>query len=151
MIWVLPALGRKSGQCRLRKPPDSSHTHHLYSGKGMPSFPKSPFGLVSEKLRCSCSLPLSSVSVETVETQHAQATYSPHSREEPRAMDSPLHFWVKRLGGCISELYIGPQTHRAVCLSHYLYVTRRLPYATFERRLNICENNLVLRIKISKF
>ena len=132
----------------------TSHIQLLYSQKGIPSFPKSPFGLISEKLRCSGSLPPSSVlwkpythSINKPLTPLLPSLQSGAQSLElpPQPLPGQETVWP------VSELYTGPQTCRAGCFSHSWYITSSPPYATYERTLNTFENNLVLTIKLSKF
>lgn len=75
-MWVLPALGREGGPCRLRRPPDraliTSSTfkkEHLFLNPHLAWSQRGPDAHVPSHP------PL--VTAETTETQHKQVTYSP--------------------------------------------------------------------------
>lgn len=95
--------------------------HLFYSQKRTPPFPKSPFGLVSEKPRCSCSLPPSPVTVETIQTQQKQVTESPAPltlvRSPEPGLPAPLP-GQKTVWMCFQALHraTGPQSRMFLLL-----------------------------------
>ena len=80
------SLGRKMGPCRPSKPLGRVLNSALLLFKRNASFPKSLFGLVSERPRCSGSLLFSSVTVKTTQIEHKQIPDSwllAHSHQGP--------------------------------------------------------------------
>ena len=138
------------GPCRPSKPLGRVLNSALLLFKRNASFPKSLFGLVSERPRCSGSLLFSSVTVKTTQIEHKQIPDSwllahSHQGPEPGLL---LHLRVGPCS-CVPDSIQGRKLlEEDVSL---LFVIFRPPSVTCERRLNIHENkSLEFRINISK-